>query len=186
MKKHRNLFALFFTLFYILLNSSVAAESYLESVLFITQVKSFLDEEEKRKLSKTSIFYNDLLENLLKDIKSSGGCFFNIDQIKKFFIIRSFLFSFLGKPFDRKLTIEELIGLKNGVMDLLFEYKKQGFINTHLLERNKIYNLYRSLFLDEFIFSKPNTNSLRDIEYFQSLIILVLILEYELHIKFYE
>jgi len=186
MKKHRNLFALIITLFYILLNSSVVAESYLESVLFITQVKSFLDEDEKRKLSKTSIFYNDLLENLLKDVKSSGGCFFNIDQIKKFFILRSFLFSFLGKPLDRKFTIEELVGLKNSVMDLLYDYKKQGYINTHLLERNKIYNLYRSLFLDEFIFSKPSTNSLRDIEYFQSLVILVLILEYELHIKFYE
>jgi len=202
MKKHRKLFALIITLFYILLKSSIVPESniegmlfiqlksflddsYLESVLYITQVKSFLDEEEKRKLSKTSIFHNDLLENLIKDIKSSGG-FFNIDQIKKFFIIRSFLFSILGKPLDRKFTIEELIGLKNSVMDLLYEYKQQGFINTLLLERNKIYNLYRSLFLDEFIFSKPNTKSLREIEYFQSLITLVLILEYELHIKFYE
>lgn len=183
MKKPMKLIALIFTVFYFIPNSN---ESILESVLFITQVKSFLGEDEKRKISNISIFYNSLLESLLKEIKSSGGSFFKVELIKQFFIIRSFLFTFSGKPLDKVLNFNELEELKNHVMNLLYEYKNQGFVNTSSLEGNKIYNLYRSLFLDEYIFSNPDSNSLKELEYFQSLVILVLILEYELHIKFYE
>jgi len=186
MKKSIKKLALIITLFYFFTFLPNYHESYLESVLFITQVKSFLDEDEKRKIFNSSIFYNELLESLLNDIKSSGGSFFKVENIKKFFIIRSFLFSFCGKPLDRVLSLNELEELKNHVMNILYEYKHQGFVNTSFLEGNKIYNLYRSLFLNEFIFSNPDSKSLKEIEFFQSLILLVLILEYELHIKFYE
>ena len=207
MKKSMKVIALIFTIFHFIPNFSLytifhfipnfslytifhfiptSNESFLESVLFITQVKSFLDEDEKRKISNISLFYNSLLESLLKEIKLSGGSFFKVGIIKQFFVIRSFLFIFCGKPLDKVLNFNELEELKNLVMDILLEYKNQGFVNTSSLEGNKIYNLYRSMFLNEHIFSNPDSNSLKEVEYFQSLVILVLILEYELHIKFYE
>jgi len=189
MKNSINLIALILTLFCFLPNNNdflPTVNEIIESVLFITQIKSFLDEDEKRKIGNTSIFYNDLLESLLNDIKCSGGSFFKVENLKTFFIIRSFLFNYGGKPLDRVLTFHELEELKNRVMSILYEYKHQGFVNTSFLEGNKIYNLYRSLFLNEFIFSNPDSTSLKEIEYYQSLVILVLILEYELHIKFYE
>jgi len=189
MKKTIDLIALIFTLFCFLPNNNdflPTTNEIIESVLFITQIKSFLDEDEKRKICNTSIFYNELLESLLNDIKCSGGSFFKVENLKTFFIIRSFLFNYCGKPLDRVLTLHELEELKNSVISILYEYKHQGFVNTSFLEGNKIYNLYRSLFLNEFIFSNPDSTSLKEIEYYQSLVILVLILEYELHIKYYE
>ena len=191
MKKSMKLLALIFTLFLFLfhlpkIDDSFLEASILESVLSIIQIKSFLDEEEKRKVFNSHVFYNALLEKLFKEIKTRGGGFFKLDQIKMFLVIRSFLFSFSGIPLDKELSIEELQRLKNCIMDLLFDYKNQGFLNTLLLERNKIYNLYRSLFLDENIFSNPNSNSFRELEFFQSLIILILVLEYELYIKNHE
>jgi len=189
MKNSFKIIALILTLFCFLPNNNdflPTVNDIIESVLFITQIKSFLDEDEKRKIYNTSIFYNELLESLLNDIKCSGGSFFKVESIKTFFIIRSFLFNYCGKPLDRVLTLHELEELKNRVMYILYEYKHQGFVNTSFLEGNKIYNLYRSLFLNELVFSNPDSTSLKEIEYYQSLVILVLILEYDLHIKFYE
>ena len=177
------LLALIFTVFYFLLREE---EKFLESVLFMTHIKSFLDDVDKTKVGRITKFYNKILEDLLQVIKDLRGDFFKGDQIKNFLIIRSFLFIFSGKPMDKILLMEELEEFKNCILSLLFEYKGQGYVNSILLEKNKIYNLYRSFFLDEFIFTKPDSKSLKEIEYFQSLILLILILEYELHIKYYE
>jgi len=150
----------------------------LQSALFITEVKSYVSRTDL-KLVKTPSFYHSLLEEALMEERT----FTDITIFKRILFIRSFLLKNIDLPVDKILTLPELLKL----LEITEKMRVcEGFTSPESLNSLKIWSLYRSLFLKGSIFEEPCKKNLQEVEYFQSLIFLILILEYELHIKYYK
>jgi len=144
----------------------------------ITEIKSYVSRSDLTRI-KTPYFYHSLLEEALQTESRNK----DITVFKRILLIRSFLLTNLGLPIDRILTIFELCKLSEipGSLQPL-----EGYISPESLNSVKVWSLYRSLFLKGDIFDEPSVKNLQEIEYFQSLIFLIIILEYELHLKYYK
>jgi len=132
--------------------------------------------ETELKVLKTSRFYNSLFENLLSVLQTYP--FYQIKVLGKVFILRAYLFNLIQLPPDKILNYQELEAFREGVLNLL--HINNGYLNIDKLESSKLFNFFRSS-------SQPEMKlGYTEVECFHSLIILILLLEYELYTVYYE
>ena len=148
--------------------------SYLD-IMCITQIRNFVPENELKNL-KTYKIYHNLFENLISVLRPHS--FYKIKTLGKVFLLRTYLFNLLNLPCDRILTYHELEFFREGVMNLL--YSDDGYMNKERLENDKLLNFYRSLNQEEM------KGSFTEIQSFHTLIIMMILLEYELYSRYYE
>jgi len=128
------------------------------------------------KVLNTSRFYNLLYENLISVLQAYP--FYKIRDLGKVFILRTYLFNLLQLPPDKILNYQELEAFREGVLNLLLT--NNGYLNIDKLESNKLLNFFKSS-------SQPEMKlDYNEVECFHSLIILLLLLEYELYTMYYE
>jgi len=132
--------------------------------------------ETELKVLKTSRFYNSLFENLFSVLQTYP--FYQIKDLGKVFILRTYLFNLIQLPPDKILNYQELEVFREGVLNLL--HINNGYLNIGKLESSKLFNFFRSS-------SHPEMKlDYNEVECFHSLIILLLLLEYELYTVYYE
>jgi len=141
----------------------------------ITQIRNSVPETELKVLN-TSRFYNSLYEKLINILQAYP--FYKIRDLGKVFILRTYLFSLIQLPPDKILNYHELEAYREGVLNLL--HCNNGYLNIDKLESNKLFNFFKSSTQPEM---KLGYN---EVECFHSLIILLLLLEYELYTMYYE
>jgi len=141
----------------------------------ITQIRNFVPEKELKNL-KTSKIYHSLFENLISVLRPHS--FFKIKTLGKIFLLRTHLFNLLNLPHDRILTYHELEFFREGTMNLL--YSDNGYLDRERLENDKLLNFYRSSNQVEM------KDSFKEIQSFHTLIIMIILLEYELYSRYYE
>jgi len=128
------------------------------------------------KVLNTSKFYNLLYENLISVLQAYP--FYKIRDLGKVFILRTYLFNLIQLPPDKILNYQELEAFREGVLNLLLT--NNGYLNIDKLESNKLLNFFKSS-------SQPEMKlDYNEVECFHSLIILLLLLEYELYTMYYE
>lgn len=149
------------------------------NVLHTIQIKNFMCVEEIKSL-KISGFYNNLIKNLICLLKTKS--LFNVQKLNKMFIIRSYLFHITNISPGKLLDEYELEFFKKGVLDNL--EKNKGFVNRDELESNKLFSFFRSFYQKGGLFT--DIKNLNEVKYFHSLIVLIVLLEYELYIHYYE
>lgn len=139
----------------------------------ITQIRNSVPE---LKVLNTSKFYNLLYENLISVLQAYP--FYKIRDLGKVFILRTYLFNLIQLPPDKILNYQELEAFREGVLNLLLT--NNGYLNIDKLESNKLLNFFKSS-------SQPEMKlDYNEVECFHSLIILLLLLEYELYTMYYE
>lgn len=139
----------------------------------ITRIRNSVPE---LKVLNTSRFYNLLYENLISVLQAYP--FYKIRDLGKVFILRTYLFNLLQLPPDKILNYQELEAFREGVLNLLLT--NNGYLNIDKLESNKLLNFFKSS-------SQPEMKlDYNEVECFHSLIILLLLLEYELYTMYYE
>jgi len=141
----------------------------------ITQIRNFVPEKELKYL-KTSRVYHSLFENLISVLRPHS--FYKIKTLGKVLLLRTYLFNLLNLPHDRILTYQELEFFREGVMNLL--YTDNGYLNKERLENDKLLNFYRSSNQVEM------KGSFNEIQSFHTLVIMIILLEYELYSRYYE
>jgi len=141
----------------------------------ITQIKNFVPEVELKRL-KTSNIYNKLLENLISMLRLHP--YYNIKTLNKVFLLRTYLFNMLQLPSDKILTYQELESFQEGVMNLL--HSNNGYLNNEKLGYNKLLNFFRSSYQVDL------KGCYNEVQCFHTLIILIILLEYELYTVYYE
>jgi len=164
-------YIVFYTIFYMVITSDI---SHL-SIMCITQIRNFVPEKELKCL-KTSEIYNSLFENLISVLRPHS--FYKIKTLGKVFLLRAYLFNVLNLPHDRILTYQELELFRGGVMTLL--YSDNGYLSKDRIENDKLLNFYRSSNQVEM------KDSFKEIQSFHTLIIMIILLEYELYSRYYE
>lgn len=166
-------FALFFTLF-----STLYPHDHLLldlNIMCITQIKNFVPEIEL-KLLKTSKIYNKLFEDLISRLRLHP--YYKIKTLNKVFLLRTYLFNLLHLPSDKILNYHELESFQEGVMNLL--HSNNGYLNNEKLAYNKLLNFFRSSYQVDL------NGCYNEVQCFHSLIILIILLEYELYTGYYE
>ena len=144
------------------------------NIMCITRIRNSVPETELKDLN-TSKFYNSLIENLLSVLQTYP--FYKIKDLGKVFILRTYLFNLIQLPPDKILNYQELEVFREGVLNLL--QTNNGYLNNDKLESSKLLNFFRS--------SHPEMKLVyKEVECFHSLIILILLLEYELYTMYYE
>ena len=145
------------------------------NIMCITQIRNSVPETEL-KILNTSRFYNYLFENLLSVLQDYP--FYKIKDLGKVFVLRAYLFSLVQLSPDKILNYQELEIFREGVLNLL--HSNNGYLNKEKLESNKLLNFFRSS-------SQPDMKlDYNEVQCFYSLIILILLLEYELYTMYYE
>jgi len=132
--------------------------------------------ETELKILRTTRFYNSLFENLLSVLQAYP--FYQLKDLGKVFILRTYLFNLMQLPPDKILDYRELEVFREGVLKLLLI--NNGYLNIDKLESSKLLNFFKSS-------SHPEMKlGYNEVECFHSLIILILLLEYELYTIYYE
>ena len=170
---------LFLTLFiYVVIYShdQLPLDIYNLNIMCITQIKNFVPEIELKQL-KTSKIYNKLFENLISALRLHPD-FYNIKTLNKVFLLRTYLFNMLHLPSDKILNYHELESFQDGVMNLL--HSNNGYLNNEKLAYNKLLNFFRSSYQVDL------NGCYNEVQCFHTLIILIILLEYELYSCYYE
>ena len=145
------------------------------NIMCITQIRNSVPETEL-KILRTTRFYNSLFENLLSVLQAYP--FYQLKDLGKVFILRTYLFNLMQLPPDKILDYRELEVFREGVLKLLLI--NNGYLNIDKLESSKLLNFFKSS-------SHPEMKlGYNEVECFHSLIILILLLEYELYTIYYE
>ena len=175
---------LFFTLFSTLFSTlffTLCSDDYLLSdfykldIMCITQIKNFVPEIELKQL-KTSKIYNKLFENLISMLRLHP--YYKIKTLNKVFLLRTYLFNILHLPSDKILNYHELESFQEGVMNLL--HSNNGYLNNEKLAYNKLLNFFKSSYQVDL------NGCYNEVQCFHTLIILIVLLEYELYTSYYE
>ena len=167
---------LFFTLFFTLYSHDhLLLDFYNLNIMCITQIKNFVPEIELKQL-KTSKIYNKLFENLISMLRLHP--YYKIKTLNKVFLLRTYLFNMLHLPSDKILNYHELESFQEGVMNLL--HSNNGYLNNEKLAYNKLLNFFRSSYQMDL------NGCYNEVQCFHTLIILIILLEYELYTSYYE
>lgn len=100
--------------------------------------------------------------------------------------IRSKLFYLTNRDQSADLDVIELLNYINDVQNLLYSFKKDGFVSSKNMELNPIFKIFRDLYPSyNTIFnykSKVTLTSIFELEHFHNLIVLLLLLEVYLYL----
>jgi len=131
--------------------------------------------------------------NDLKQIKTihpliKNLCFegFNSRELAVFLTLRSLLFCLLKTNPSEILVYEELNSFLSKILTLFYRFNLDGYVNRQNMELNEIFNIFRSFYpfyKDVFTQGKRSLN--HELEHFHNLIILILLFEIELYIKYF-
>ena len=174
-------FSIIHTIFYTIFYTILFFQDHLSSnishlgIMCITQIRNFVPEIELKRL-KTSKIYNSLFENLITSLGLHS--FYKIKTLNKVFLLRTYLFNLLHLPSDKILNYHELESFRSGVMNLL--HSNNGYLNNEKLDENKLLNFFKSSY------QKDLKGHYNEVQGFHTLIILIILLEYELYTIFYE
>lgn len=103
---------------------------------------------------------------------------FDVKSLVSIIIIRNLLFILTNTNPQKMLSLGELSIFITKCQSLLYNFKSEGFVNENIMEKNEIFNIFRSLYPSfSDIFRKPQINNLFEIEHFHNLMILILIFE---------
>jgi len=131
-------------------------------------------------LSKIDVYPINLIHllqsNLASTRKSTSGLL----------AIRSKLFYLTNRDQSENLDVIDLLNYINDVQNLLYNFKKDGFVSSENMELNPIFKIFRDLYPshnDIFDYkSKVTLTSIFELEHFHNLIILLLLLELYLYL----
>jgi len=129
------------------------------------------------------------LKDLHSNIQSSHQFFvnlktFDVKSLASILIIRNLLFILTNTNPQKVLSLDELSVFVSKCQCLLYNFKDKGFVNGFIMEKNEIFNIFRSLYPSfNDIFRIPKINNLFEIEHFHNLIILILIFEIDNYIS---
>jgi len=132
--------------------------------------------ETELKQLKTPKIYNKLFENLISMLRLHP--YYNIKTLNKVFLLRTYLFNILHLPSDKILNYQELESFQEGVMNLL--HSNNGYLNNEKLAFNKLLNFFRSSYQVDL------NGCYNEVQCFHTLVILIILLEYELYTGYYE
>lgn len=127
------------------------------------------------RLSRLLILLNDSLSDVDIDILGKIGF------LPKILTLNRILFELSNTDYE-DLTYENLVSHVTRISDILYDYKRHGFVNDSV-EDNKIYRVLRSFFIKQKdVFSNDSVNSIFELEHFHNLILLLLVLEIDLYL----
>lgn len=112
---------------------------------------------------------------------------FDVKSLASILIIRNLLFILTNTNPQKMLSLVELSAFVSKCQCLLYNFKNKGFVNGFIMEKNEVFNIFRSLYPSfSDIFRKPKINNLFEIEHFHNLIILILIFEIDNYISIWK
>lgn len=107
----------------------------------------------------------------------------NINTLSRLMVLNRLLFEMSGVKYSN-LTFESLLKHVQIVTDMLYNYKKQGYVNANSMIENSVYGILRSIFIEQKdVFTANKTRSIFELEHFHNLILLCLILEFDLFLS---
>jgi len=126
----------------------------------------------------------DNLHPLIKQLNLEG---FNSRELSMFFVLRSLLFCITKQNPSVVLSYSQLKTFLSDVLTNFYQFNKDGYVNQQNMELNKIFNVFRSFYpYYKDIFTQNKTLSWNhELEHFHNLIILILIFEIEVYIKYF-
>jgi len=131
-------------------------------------------------ISKIDVYPINLIHLLQSNLASTRK------STSSLLAIRSKLFYLTNRDQSANLDVNNLLNYVNDVQNLLYSFKKDGFISSENMESNPIFKIYRDLYPSHnAIFnykSKVTLNSLFELEHFHNLIVLLLLLEVYLYL----
>jgi len=133
--------------------------------------------------------FDDLKQyNLHPLIKQLNLEDFNSKELSMFFVLRSLLFCITKQNPSEILSFRQLKEFLSNTLSLLYQYNLDGYVNQQNMELNKIFNIFRSFYpyyKDVFTQNKKTLSWNHELEHFHNLIILILLFEIELYIKYF-
>jgi len=133
--------------------------------------------------------FDDLKQyNLHPLIKQLNLEDFNPKDLSMFFVLRSLLFCITKQNPSEILSFRQLKEFLSNTLTLFYQYNLDGYVNQQNMELNKIFNIFRSFYpyyKDVFTQNKKTLSWNHELEHFHNLIILILLFEIELYIKYF-
>lgn len=126
----------------------------------------------------------DNLHPLIKQLNLEG---FNSRELSMFFVLRSLLFCITKQNPSVVLSYSQLKTFLSNVLTSFYQFNKDGYVNQQNMELNKIFNVFRSFYpYYKDVFTQNKTLSWNhELEHFHNLIILILLFEIEVYIKYF-
>lgn len=132
------------------------------------------------KISTLAVYPNNLIHLLQSNLASTRK------STSSLLAIRSKLFYLTNRDQSKNLDVIDLLDYINDVQNLLYSFKKDGFISSENMELNPIFKIFRDLYPSHSaIFNyktKVTLTSIFELEHFHNLIVLLLLLEVYLYL----
>jgi len=131
-------------------------------------------------ISKIDVYPINLIHLLQSNLASTRK------STSSLLAIRSKLFYLTNRDQSANLDVIDLLNYINDVQNLLYSFKKDGFVSSENMELNPIFKIFRDLYPSyNTIFnykSKVTLTSIFELEHFHNLIVLLLLLEVYLYL----
>ena len=159
-------------------------------------MKSKNKNKNKNKFIPISFISTDILNNALEInknlhplIKQLNLKDFDVTQLSRFFSLRSLVFSIVGLNPSKILNYEQLKEFISRVLKQFYSFNSKGYVNQCGMESNQIFNIFRSYYPQyKNVFRNTEikfASMACELEHFHNLIILVLLFEIELYLKYF-
>jgi len=152
--------------------------------------------KKRNKFTPISFISRDILKNTQEINKNLHPCIkqlnlkdFNVDQLSKFFSLRSLVFSTVGINPSKILNYSQIKEFISLVLKLFYSFNSKGYVSQGCMESNKIFNIFRSYYPQyKNVFRNTEikfASTACELEHFHNLIILVLLFEIEVYLRYY-
>lgn len=133
-----------------------------------------------KNISKIDVYPINLIHLLQSNLASTRK------STSSLLAIRSKLFYLTNRDQSANLDVIDLLNYINDVQNLLYSFKKDGFVSSENMELNPIFKIFRDLYPSyNTIFNyktKVTLTSIFELEHFHNLIVLLLLLEVYLYL----